>query len=347
MQNAYFSFLNVVNKNARRVILLGILVTTLGAADPSPSVSPSPEATPTSDLTQVPEFTLQEAQKNVSKDQYQIGDRISLLAEIKTSAIENGEKLSLKLSEGSSKLEEQGWYVDQSTQFMGGIFRFIVSPIQTGTLTLPTLLVLKEDQTIIGRTSPFSIQVTGPAKAEGKAPELLALSATDLPAKYWVIFSIIILLVLCAIAYAFVYFLRKRRKKPLVRVPQAPTESDHAIALRRIERLYEEFPYSRSNLKPLSFGLSEVLKTFISKRFKVDASESTTDEMIELLRKEAITGANLREIQMLFQDLDLVKFTKNENYSHIDEAAYRELKVKSQLIVQKWALATTSPRGDI
>jgi hypothetical protein len=68
--------------------------------------------------------------------------------------------------------------------------------------------------------------------------------------------------------------------------------------------------------------------------------------MIELLRREAISGESLREIQVLFQDLDLVKFTKVENYSHFDSAKYQDFKVKSQLIIQKWTLHSL-PRGPV
>jgi hypothetical protein len=350
MQNVCCTFLSAVSKSARNLLLgfgiLFLLEANLAFADPSTNASKSSETSasalaspsPSPDLTQVSLLPLSEAQKNPNKT-YQIGDRISLLVEMKGNLVENGDKLSLKLPDGSSKLEEQGWYVDPSTQYLNGIFRFIASPIQTGSLTLPTLLITKEDQTVIGRTATFSIQVTGPEKKEN--PELIDITSSALPAKYWVLFSLLALIVMGLVSYGLVRFLKNRRKKPKF-MPDVPVELDHLRAIRKIDSFYQNFPYAIDNLKPVAFGVSETLKEFFSSRFKIDATEATTDEMIELLRKEAITNENLREIQLLFQDLDLVKFTKSENYGHFDESKYLDLKLKAQAIILKWKLVVST-----
>ena len=359
MQNACCTFLSAVSRSAKKTFiavgLLFLLGATFGFArtpafaqepdqtlnDPnaSSSATPQPSPTATPDITGMAVLSLSEAQKNPNKT-YQIGDRISLLVEMPGNLAENGNKLSLKLPDGASKLEDQGWYIDPSTQYMNGIFRFIASPIQTGSLTLPTLLITKEDQTVIGRTATFQAQVTGPEKKD--TPDLLDLTTSTLPAKYWVMFSLLALLVMGLVSYGVYRFIKNRSKKPKF-LPQTPEELDHVRALRKIEALYQSLPYQMDNLKPIAFGVSETLKEFFSARFKVDATEATTDEMIELLRKEAITNDNLREIQLLFQDLDLVKFTKSENYSHFDESKYLDLKIKAQAIVQKWKMAPIAP----
>jgi hypothetical protein len=288
------------------------------------------------DLTQITVVPLQEVQKN-QNTAYQIGDRITLLAQIKSAGLENGDHLNLKLPEGSSKIEDQGWYLDPSTQFMSGSFRFVASPIQVGTLTLPTLLIVKDDQTIIARTLPFGIKVTGPQKT-GKS-ELLEITPSTLATKYWVMFSIITLVVMLCVSYFVYRYLKNRRKKPKNK-PKARIEADHVIALRKIDSLYQLYPYSVDHLKPLAFGVSETLKEFFSHRFKVDATESTTDEMLALLKKEAVSSDSLRDIKILFQDLDLIKFTSTENYRNFDEGKYLDFKVKAQLIIQKWILHT-------
>jgi hypothetical protein len=243
----------------------------------------------------------------------------------------------LKLPEGSSKLEDQGWYLDPSTQLLGSIFRFVVSPIQTGKLTLPTLLLLRGEVEYLGRTKPYSINVAALEQKDGKPPELLEPTPTSLPTKYWIIFSTITL----GLALIIFYFIRrhliKKRNRPQV-MPVLVREPDHVIALKLLNSLYSNTPYSLENLKPIAFGVSDILKEFFSSRFKIDASESTTDEMIELLRKQALPGENLREIQVLFQDLDLVKFTKKEHYTAFDESKYQEFKVKAQTLIQKWTL---------
>ena len=343
MQNAYYIFLNVVKRSAKFIPshLAGIffllfsfsvcLANSGSAAVESPA--PLPSASP--DVSVLAPLPLQEAQKNSSKS-YQIGDRINLLVDLRLPGLESGEHLSLNLPEGSSKLEDQGWYIDPSSQYLGGVFHFIVSPIQTGNLTLPTLIISKNDQSILGRTAPYTIQVSELAKKEGnQAAELLDISTAQLPLKYWVFLLALILFIMIGIY--FIYRNYKRTKKKPLAIPEKKLEPDHEIALKKINALYQNYPFQLENLKPISFGISETLKEFFSKRFKIDAIEATTDEMIELLRSVTLSGENLKEIQILFQSLDLIKFTKIENYSHYDNGKYLDLKIQSQFIIQKWA----------
>ena len=185
------------------------------------------------------------------------------------------------------------------------------------------------------------IQVSGPEGDKTKPAELIDPSVIGLPTKYWILFSVLGLGVILGLGY-FIRKALKGRKKPNAPLPKIQLDPPHVMAMKKIDALYRKYTYDRENLKPVSFGVSEILKEFFSERFKVDAREATSDEMIELLRREAIQGENLREIQLLFSDLDLVKFTKNESYSHFDEDKYNEFKVKANLIIQKWALRVHS-----
>jgi hypothetical protein len=334
MQNVYSNFSNVVNRSAKALLALGTGILMLGTA--LAAEAPAPSATP--DISRLPEFTIQEVQKNAANGQYQIGDRIPLSIEIKSDQADAGEALSLKLPDDNEKLEDLGWYIDPSTQSLGTSFRFLVSPIQTGRMTLPTLLIMKADNIAIGKTTPYVIQVSGPTEKDAKEAELIDPSSIGLAAKYWVLFSAIGIAVLGLLFYGIRKFIKSRQKDGGISVPVRHRDPDHVLALKKIEALYAEHAYSLENLKPVGFGVSEILKEFFENRFKVEALESTTDEMVELLRKEAISGESLREIQLLFQDLDLVKFTKRENYSHFDEQKYLDFKVKANHIIQKWAL---------
>ncbi len=336
MQNVYSNFSNVVNKSAKRVFSLSLVLSLFWSV--AEAQSPSPSSTP--DLSRLPDFQVQEIQKN-QNNQYQIGDRIPLSVEISSDGVESGETLSLKIPEGSGKLEDMGWYVDPSTQFVGRSFRFLAAPIQTGKLTLPVLLVMKSNDVAIGKTTPYTIQVIGPAEQKEKqGAELIDPSSIGLATKYWILFSVIGVLIAGLLIYGIKKYLKKRSKVKPTEVPIVIQDPPHVTAMKKIDNLYRAHPFTRENLKPVTFGVSEILKEFFSKRFQVDAQESTTDEMIELLRHQALTGENLREIQTLFQDLDLVKFTKSENYTHFDEDKYNEFKVKANLIIQKWAIRT-------
>ena len=176
-------------------------------------------------------------------------------------------------------------------------------------------------------------------KSEKKeAPQLIDVIPLSLPTQYWVLLSLLSLGIIALSVYGFRRY-RKNRKKP-IEVPPIRIESEQVIALRDLERLYQKYPFTDLNMKPIAFGVSEILKHYLSKRFQVDANEATTDEMIALLKKESIGNDGVKEIGVLFQDLDWVKFTKSTFTSSNSESLYQEFKIKAQTIVQRWGGAT-------
>ncbi len=337
MLNTCFNSLNAVNKNVKT--LLGVFSVLLLSAAAAPSPAPS-AADPL-----LPELAIQEVQKGPNGNQYQAGDRISLQVTLKAEESMNENAITLGLPKGGPTLEDQGWYLDPNTQTLNGTLRFIVSPVQVGPLTLPSLFIAYGEGKPFARTSTYSIQVSAPKSEPGAKPELLPIIAIGLPFRYWLLLFVSTA-ILTFLGYQLYQRYRKNqaRAKP-VHIPVVTPEPDHVIALQKIDQIFASYPFSIPNLKPVSFGCSEVLKEFFSRRFKIDAAESTTDEMIELLRREALNKDNLKEIQNLFLDLDLIKFTSEENYQSIKEEKYLELKVKSQMIVQKWKLQIES-RGE-
>jgi hypothetical protein len=143
-----------------------------------------------------------------------------------------------------------------------------------------------------------------------------------------------------AVIIGLLYFFRSKKKK-LARStpPVVPVESADRIALRRLEQLFSLHPWSPGALKPVSFGCSETLKDFFSARFGVEASESTTAEMLRLLTSVGMSREQLGEIRTLFELLDLVKFTSEENTRHLGETDYSRIRHESERLVRAWGSA--------
>jgi hypothetical protein len=330
MLKDWFVFSNAVKTNVSRA-LFGVALT-ISCAVSLPSRADESAAA----LLSLPELELKVVQKNATGSQYQIGDRITIFVELKPDWLTTSPSFSIKLPDGASKLEDQGWYLDSQTLIVSNSLQFIVSPIQTGKLTLPTLLLLNEDKTAIARTSAFSIQVAGPA--EKKEPSaLIDPVAVSLATKYWILIGLVSALIIATSTYYFRRYLKNRKKDKPVILPNVLIDPEHVVAMKALDQLYVSYPYSQQNLKPVAFGISEILKHFFSVRFGIDANESTTDEMIALLRRESLTSDQLREVLSLFNDLDLIKFTKNEDAYHFTDANYAEFKIKAQSLIQKWA----------
>ena len=345
MRKAWFNSLNAENRNVRVSFFLALLLNlnpalaeTKGAEgeDSARSTVAEPSSAPMSAeaIAALPELPVHVIQKNANGEIYQLGDRVPVYAEVNTELAQGQNNFELKVPEGGSSLEDQGIYLDPNAQYLSGNLRFVISPIQPGKLTLPMLLVLREDKTPFARTAPFTLQVNA-VKEEKKEPaQLIDVVPVSLPTKYWVLLGVVILGLAGLIAYLIRRYLKSRKKH--IEVPPIRIEAENIIALRGLEQLYQKYSFSDVNMKPIAFGISEILKVYFSKRFQVDAVEATTDEMIDFLRKESLGNDGLKEIISLFQDLDLVKFTKTTYTSANSENLYQEFKVKAQAIVQRW-----------
>jgi len=327
-------FSNVV-KPAAKTLVAGCLLVMGPAFAAEPSEIPHPTPSQESAL---PEFEIHESGAASPDHQVRVGDRVTLQIELKDQLAEPGPTLTLKPAKIEEKPEDQGWFVDPSTLNQNGILRFIVSPLKGGSLTLPPLLISNPEDKVLAKTKPFTLTVIAPTQTDSGKPDLLDVISIGLPLRYWILLIVVLLLLTAGGIYAYRRYQKlKNAEKPEVR-PIIQSEPDHLIALRKLDILFDAHPFSSENLKVVSFGVSEILKEFFSRRFHIDAQESTTDEMIVLLRKEALSSDQLREIQVLFNELDLYKFTKVESYPKVYAETQDTLKIKAQVLIQKWAL---------
>ena len=282
----------------------------------------------------LPSLSTEISQKNASS--YQVGDRIQLNVRIPLELAQELTAVQLKNPDDKNTLDKLGWYLDPSPQIINGNLRFIVAPIKSGKLIMPELQIMNSDSRPLAKTTAVSVEVAEMANPTAP-PGLLETITISLPLRV-VFLGIFILLTLTLAAYLIYkrYFKNKIVSKPIKEIKLPPTP-DHVIALRDLSALFEQHPYSRENLKPVAFGVSQILKNFFSARFKVDARESTTDEMLRLLREESLPAADIKRISSLFQNLDLVKFTEPHYYQHLHRADYLEFRDQAKSMIEDWA----------
>lgn len=276
-------------------------------------------------------------EKNHSS-QYQVGDRIQFSAALPYELISKIRSIQLKQSTNSESPDSSGIYLDPTPQVINGSLRYSVSPLKPGKLTIPEINVIDQTNGWIAKTQSISIDVAELKTDPKEQPQLLDPVSLSIPFKWMVIG----LLLLAGLGFGCFFLYRRylRRKVPPpvkteVRVPPVP---DHEIALRELNALYDRYPFSGDHLKPVAFGVSQILKNFFSARFKIDARESTTDEMITLLRQESLPGHELKRIIDLFTDLDQIKFTDYQHHSHFQKSDYQGFKDSSKDIIHSWTI---------
>jgi len=291
----------------------------------------------------IPAFQTEFAQKNQSGPQYQLGDRIQLSVRIPPEVAQELGTVTLKNGDETKPLDQQGWYLDNNAQMIDGNLRFIVSPIKPGKLILPELLIMKDENHPVAKTTAIDVDVANIKADPAATPVMLDTIAISLPLKFVILFIFILALIALGCFLLYKKYWAKRIQVKATNEIKVPPTPDHVIALRELDLLYEQRPYSRENMKPVAFGVSQILKNFFSQRFKVDARESTTDEMLALLKGEALPEPEIKKIRALFQNLDTIKFTESAHHEHFQKADYLEFKSHAKTLVEAWALKGDAP----
>ena len=129
----------------------------------------------------------------------------------------------------------------------------------------------------------------------------------------WLRYRYILLGILLALL-AF-YFIRKiikkiKVKKTLQKSPQQLIPP-HQLALNRLNELEKKRLYQKGNYKDYYFELTEILREYLEARFHIRALESTTNELILLLKySEDISDELKSKLFELLRIADLSKFAK-------------------------------------
>lgn len=135
--------------------------------------------------------------------------------------------------------------------------------------------------------------------------------------KEYVYWGIGIAVVLAAIIYLLVKYLRNRKGRGAPKRSVPP----HIVAIRALERLHSRKLWQNGKHKEYYSHLADIVRTYIEKRYGIGAMEMTSDQILEAMR--AVNDEQLREkLRELFSLADLVKFAKMAPSPEDNEQAY-------------------------
>jgi hypothetical protein len=128
---------------------------------------------------------------------------------------------------------------------------------------------------------------------------------------YWLMLGGLILLLLAVITALVVWYIRRRRRRKLVPV-DAPVIiiPPHVEALKALENLEQEKVWQDGRMKEYYTRLTDIVRTYIEKRWLVNALELTSDELLVhgfTLQLDQETRECLERVVKL---ADLVKFAR-------------------------------------
>ncbi|MEL6925749.1 MAG: RDD family protein, partial [Bacteroidota bacterium] len=118
------------------------------------------------------------------------------------------------------------------------------------------------------------------------------------------------LLILAALGGLAWYFLRQQQQEELPEEIPVIRRPAHAIALEKLEALKTAKLWQQGEVKAYQSELTYIVREYLENRFKVQALESTTDEILRELRKVDLPEGSAEKLSNMLQQADMVKFAK-------------------------------------
>lgn len=107
-----------------------------------------------------------------------------------------------------------------------------------------------------------------------------------------------------------IYYFKKRKKGEAVFQKPKPIIPAHILALQALEVLNNKKLWQNNKVKDYYTELTDILRTYLEKRFGINALEMTSDEIIESTLSLEIETEIRSQLRKMLQTADLVKFAK-------------------------------------
>lgn len=106
------------------------------------------------------------------------------------------------------------------------------------------------------------------------------------------------------------YVLSKKEKRKTIK-PKVIIPAD-VVALKNLAELNKKELWQEGKIKQYHSEISEILRTYLEKRFQILALELPTFDIIKNLEKKGVSNDNLQILTTLLERADLAKFAKSK-----------------------------------
>jgi len=113
---------------------------------------------------------------------------------------------------------------------------------------------------------------------------------------------------LAAIIGGIIWF--RRRKPKALAIAVAPEKPLHVRALEALEEVERKKLWQQGLVKEHHSATTDILRGYIEERYQVPALESTTDDLLGILRMSSMNTAQREQLANLLRMADMVKFAK-------------------------------------
>ncbi|MFP5079542.1 BatD family protein [Pedobacter sp. JCM 36344] len=198
---------------------------------------------------------------------------------------------------------------------------YTITAFDSGVQTIPAFTFTANGSTL--KTDPIPLQVeavkvdTTKAIYDIKQPLAVKYSFMDWLRDNSVKVLLGLLLIIVLIGVWF-YFKKRKKAEPVV-VEVTPFIPPHIRALNKLTELRDKELWQHDEVKQYHSELTDIIREFLEKRYKIRAMEQTSDEIFSGLRNLAIEEADRSRLRQILMLADLVKFAKQKPLSTDNE----------------------------
>jgi hypothetical protein len=122
---------------------------------------------------------------------------------------------------------------------------------------------------------------------------------------YWGIAA----LVFVAALALYIHYRNKRLANKIIE-PEKPKIPAHVTALATLERIKEQQIWKDGKVKEYYSEITDAVRLYLEERYDVLALESTTDELLAIMKSQVIDNVSKEKLQQMLKLADFVKFAK-------------------------------------
>lgn len=204
-----------------------------------------------------------------------------------------------------------------------------ITSFDTGQITIPPLVFLMSRDSIVDSIFTNSLQlIVHPIEVDTTKRTIFDIKPPlNEPFSWKEIIDYILLgmVIIVLLAIAVYVYLRIKKNKPILPIPEKPKDPPYVIALRDLDKLKEKKLWQKQLYKQYYTELTDIIRIYLEMQFQIPALESVSSELIEYLSQKQFDEELIKIMKSLFTTADFVKFAKaqplpDENDWHLKNA---------------------------
>ncbi len=191
--------------------------------------------------------------------------------------------------------------------------QLLVTSFDSGYYAIPPFeFIINNDTTVPQLTEALLLEVYSVPTdtSAAKVKDIRAPFEEPFDWKWYLPYVYIGLAILVAILIVW-YILKKiKDRKPKEVAPPKPKIPAHITALASLEKIKTEAIWKENNVKEYYSKITDTIRLYIEERFKIQALELTSDEIIQVFKSQVIDSDSKSKLYQMLTLSDFVKFAK-------------------------------------